>query len=165
MKTAALLKITIKPSRRLLFIEWVAHFSASGAVLAAGLPTWTVVLLMMVIGTSLGYVHRRWRMQHGVLVLHGDGRLEKVGAGDTADELIVHPHTTVLPFLIVLLYRYNGRTGSLVVLGDSLAREDFRQLRLWLRWRAAKVFAKESSSATDAAPSPMRGARSPDNPG
>jgi len=165
MKTAAPLKIIIKPSRRLLFIEWAAHLFASGAVLASGLPRWTVVLLLIVTGMSMTYMHRRWRVQHGVLVLHGDGRLEKVGAGDTADDLVLHPHTTVLPFLVVLLYRQNGRGGSLVLLDDSCIGDDFRQLRLWLRWRAAKLFVKDANPETDAARSPVRGAEPRDNRG
>lgn len=72
------------------------------------------------------------------LILHGDGRLEKVGADGTANELVPHPHTTVLPFLVVLLYRQDGRLTALTLLADSLAAEDFRQLRLWLRWRMAQ---------------------------
>lgn len=165
MKTASSLKITIKPSRRLLFIEWAAYFLAAVAVLAAGLPTGTVVLLLAVLGMSLVYARRHSPAQSGVLMLHGDGRLEKVGAGDTADELVLHPHTTMLPFLVVLLYRQNGRSGSLVLLDDSCIEGDFRRLRLWLRWRAAKLFVKDANPGKDAAQSPARGAESPDNPG
>ena len=71
------------------------------------------------------------------LVLGGDGEIEIVGADGTAKEAVVHPHTVVLSFLVVLLYRSEGRLRSLTLLGDSLADEDFRQLRLWLRWRPA----------------------------
>jgi hypothetical protein len=65
----------------------------------------------------------------------GDGSIEIVGADGTASEAVVHPHTLVLSFLVVLLYRCQGRLRALTLLGDSLAEEDFRQLRLWLRWR------------------------------
>jgi hypothetical protein len=67
--------------------------------------------------------------------LGGDGSIEIVGADGTASEAVVHPHTLVLSFLVVLLYRCQGRLRALTLLGDSLAEEDFRQLRLWLRWR------------------------------
>ena len=43
----------------------------------------------------------------------------------------------VLPFLVVLLYRSEGRLCTLTLLGDSLPADQFRQLRLWLRWRPA----------------------------
>jgi hypothetical protein len=75
-------------------------------------------------------------LQVSALVLGGDGSIEKVGADGTASKAVVHPHTLVLSFLVVLLYRSEGRLGSLTLLGDSLADDDFRQLRLWLRWRA-----------------------------
>jgi hypothetical protein len=41
-----------------------------------------------------------------------------------------------LSFLVVLLYRQQGRLHSMTLLGDSISEEDFRQLRLWLRWRS-----------------------------
>jgi hypothetical protein len=49
----------------------------------------------------------------------------------------IHPHTLVLSFLVVLLYRQQGHLRSQTLLSDSCGAEDFRQLRLWLRWRAA----------------------------
>jgi hypothetical protein len=49
----------------------------------------------------------------------------------------VHPHTLVLSFLVVVLYRQDGGLRSLTLLADSLTAEDFRQLRLWLNWRSA----------------------------
>jgi hypothetical protein len=71
------------------------------------------------------------------IVLRGDGNIEIVGADATANEAVVHPHTLVLSFLVVLLYRQQGRLRFLTLPGDSLAAEDFRQLRLWLRWQSA----------------------------
>jgi toxin CptA len=70
------------------------------------------------------------------LILGGDGDIEIVGVDGTASEAVVHPHTLVLSFLVVLLYRSQGRLRFLTLLGDSLAAEDFRRLRLWLRWRS-----------------------------
>jgi len=137
MKPVASLSVSIKPSRRLLLIQSLAHVVAVGAVLAATLPSWLAVVLLLLIGASLARVRRL--PQDETLLLRGDGRLEKVGAGDTACELIVHPHTLVLPFLVVLLYRQEGRLRSLTLLADSLAVEDFRQLRLWLRWRSTEA--------------------------
>ena len=107
---------------------------SAGAVLAANPPSWLAAAFLVLIGASLARVRRASPTE--TLILRGDGRIEKVGAGDTACELIVHPHTLVLSFLVVLLYRQQGRLRSLTLLGDSLEAEDFRQLRLWLRWRS-----------------------------
>ena len=70
------------------------------------------------------------------MILESDGGIEIVGADGTASEAVVHPHTLVLSFLVVLLYRQQGRLRSMTLLEDSLPDEDFRQLRLWLRWRS-----------------------------
>ena len=134
MKPVAPLSVSIKPSRRLLLIQLTAHVVAAGAVLAATVPSWLAAVLLVLIGASLA--RQRAPLQVVSLVLRGDGRLETVGADGTATEAVVHPHTLVLSFLVVLLYRQEGRLRSLTLLGDSLDAEDFRQLRLWLRWRS-----------------------------
>lgn len=134
MKRVAPLSISITPSRRLLLIQSLAHVATAMAVLAATVPPWLAAVLLMMIGASLARLRRA--MPISGLVLNGDGRLEIVGADDTASEVIVHPHTFVLSFLVVLLYRQERRLRSLTLLADSLAAEDFRQLRLWLRWRS-----------------------------
>jgi len=134
MKPVAPLSVSIRPSRRLLLIQLAAHVVAAGAALAAALPSWLAAILLILIGASLARL--RGMSPVATLVLRGDGRLEKVGADGTATEVIVHPHTLVLSFLVVLLYREQGRLRSLTLLADSLAAEDFRQLRLWLRWRS-----------------------------
>jgi toxin CptA len=43
---------------------------------------------------------------------------------------------TVLPWLCVLHIEYGGHRFRLRVLPDSIAPEDFRRLRVWLKWRA-----------------------------
>jgi len=134
MNAVAPLSVPIKPSRRLLLIQSLAHAVAAGAVLAATVPSWLAAILLLAIGASLARARRATPVQ--TLLLRGDGQLETVGAGGTANEAMVHSHTLVLSFLIVLLYRQQGRLRSLTLLGDSLAVEDFRQLRLWLRWRS-----------------------------
>ncbi len=135
MKAVAPFSVSLKPSRRLLAIQSLAHLVAAGAVLAANLPAWLAVVCLLLVGASLARMRRPLRVS--ALVLGGDGSIEKVGADGTASRAVVHPHTLVLSFLVVLLYRSEGRLGSLTLLGDSLAEEDFRQLRLWLRWRAS----------------------------
>lgn len=134
MKPVATLPVSIKPSRRLLLVQLLAHAIAAGAVLASAIAPWIAALLLLLVGASLA----RLRAATSVtgLLLHGDGRCETVGADGTANEAVIHPHTLVLAFLVVLLYRQDGRLRSLTLLGDSLPNEDFRQLRLWLRWRS-----------------------------
>ena len=134
MKPATSLFVPIRPSRRLLLILCSAHIAAAVAVLAAALPSWLMAALLTAIGISLANL-RRMSPASG-LVLRGDGQLEIVGADGTASAALLHSHTLVLSFLVVLLFRQSGRLRSITLLADSLVVEDFRQLRLWLRWRA-----------------------------
>ena len=135
MKPVAALTIPLRPSRQLLLVQSMAHVVAAGAVLASTIPSWLAALLLLVVGLSLARQSRP--LPVAAIVLRGDGNIEIVGADGTASEAVVHPHTLVLSFLVVLLYRQQGRLRSLTLPGDSLASEDFRQLRLWLRWQSA----------------------------
>ena len=134
MKPVATRSVAIKSSHRLLFIQSLAHLAAAAAVLASHVPSWLAALLLLLVGASLARLRRLLPVTG--LVLGGDGRLQTVAADGTASEATVHAHTLVLSFLVVLLYRQHGRLRALTLPGDSLSAEDFRQLRLWLRWRS-----------------------------
>jgi toxin CptA len=134
MKAVAPLSLAIRPSRRLSLIQIVAHLVAIGAVLAATLPSWLAAVFLVLVGASLA--RQRRKPSVASLILRGDGQLETVGADGTASEAAVHPHTLVMSYLVVLLYRQQGHLRALTLLADSLEAEDFRRLRLWLRWRA-----------------------------
>lgn len=60
--------------------------------------------------------------------------------GETAEGALidtwVHPHTLVLPGLVVLLLKEEagGRLRSLVLPKDALAAMEHRRLRRWLLW-------------------------------
>jgi len=132
---AAPLSLSLRPSRRLALALSVAHVVAAAAVLASALPAWLAALLVVLIGASLAYQRRP--LPVASLVLRGEGRIETVDAGGATAEAAIHPHTLVLAWIVVLLYRQRGRLSALTLLSDSLDPEDFRQLRVWLRWRAA----------------------------
>jgi toxin CptA len=134
MKAGGPLAVALKPSRRLFWIQVLAHAVAAGAVLATTAPSWLIALLLLLIAISLARTRRTARPKG--LILRADGGLEIVGADGTASDANLHPHSLVLSFLVVLLYRQEGRLRGLTLLGDSLTAEDFRQVRLWLRWRS-----------------------------
>ncbi len=134
MQPVAPLTIHLAPSRRLLAIQLAAHFVAVAAVLVAGIPGWVAALLLMLVGYSLA--RQRNAELPASLNLRDEGRFEKVGADGTVTEAVVLPHTLVIASLIILLYRAEGRTSAMTLASDSLAREDARELRIWLRWRA-----------------------------
>ncbi|MBP6636353.1 MAG: hypothetical protein KA179_01625 [Sulfuritalea sp.] len=134
MQPGAPLTIPLKPSRHLLAIQLAAHGIAAASVLLSSIPGWMAALTLVLVGYSLARLRAaRFPVR---LILRDQGQFETVGADDTATEALVHPQTVVMAALIVLLYRQEGRVRSLTLASDSLAPEDARQLRLWLRWRA-----------------------------
>ena len=137
MKPTAPLSLSLKPSRRLLAVQLGAHLIAAFAVLLSATPGWLAALLLVAVGLSVSLL-RKSTLPSG-LILHADGRCEGVGADNAAHEVVVLPQTVVLSWLVVLLHRQQGRTRAWVLAGDSLDADDFRQLRLWLRWRATEA--------------------------
>lgn len=72
------------------------------------------------------------------LRLGGKGDLmlrTNVGADKTA---LILPGTAVLPGMIVLLLRVEGKRTPLVLMADALQPDDYRRLRVWLNWRAKR---------------------------
>jgi toxin CptA len=143
MKPVAPVSVLLNPSRRLLVLQSLAHVVAAGAVAASTIPFWLAGLLLILVGFSWARVRRRSALTG--LVLRGDGGIETIGPDAASIAAVIHPHTLVLSFLVVLLYRQNNRLQALTLLGDSLSAEDFRQLRLWLRWRGSTRSAESIS--------------------
>jgi toxin CptA len=135
MPSDATLSIPLRPSRRLAAALAVAHLVAAAAVLLAALPGWLAALLLLAVGASLA--RSRLAGVVAVLRLGRDGGFETVGADGTAMAAEVDAQTLVLGWLVVLVYRVEGRRRALVLPGDALDAEDARRLRVWLRWRAA----------------------------
>ena len=97
-----------------------------------------VALLILILASAWrNLVRQRGPKSIVGLSLRGDGRLEFSRRDGTHGEAGIHPHTTVTAQFAVLLLCQAGRSEVLVLLPDALAREDFRLLRLWLRWRTA----------------------------
>ena len=133
------LNLTLLASRRLAIMLLVAHAGAIAMLAAISAPLWIRALLFLLIAWSawhsLQKIHGSLRIIR--LILKADGRLEYLRLSGESGEATVHPNSTVMPQLTVLLLRLEKGSEPLIVLPDSLNAEDFRQLRLWLRWRAA----------------------------
>ncbi|MFA7279686.1 MAG: protein YgfX [Sterolibacterium sp.] len=132
------LALTLQGSRRLDLLLLAAHGFALAVLGAISAPDWMRWILLLLVCCSFGLT---WQRTHGVkrivrLLLRADGKLEYVRSNGETGETRVHPHSTVTPYLTVLLLRFDMRLEALVLLPDSLPEEAYRQLRLWLRWQA-----------------------------
>ncbi len=134
------LTLSLRRSRRLTVRLAAAHAMAAAAVLPLSLPWWLkIVLLTAILGSTWrSLIRLRGPRRICRLTLKDDGQLAFSRADGSAGEARLHPQTTVMAFLCVLLLRVRGRVEALVLLPDALDAEDFRQLRLWLRWRGAR---------------------------
>ena len=78
------------------------------------------------------FVSLRLAIEEGVSCLKDDG---------TSVHATVLPGSTVFGWLVVLQFRIDGdsKVNALTLLPDHMSYEEFRILRLWLRWNNTKV--------------------------
>jgi toxin CptA len=154
------LTFDIAPSRWLRLAVAMTHVLAGMAVLMADLRAWLQGVILVLVTASLA-----WSMRRGSLIelrCQPDGRLAISAVSNQSPAVIasearqsswlaveVRPETVVLPWLVVLRYRCaeGGRTQTAAILPDSLDEDDFRRLRVWLKWRAVVRSAAEAPVA------------------
>ncbi len=131
------LPLRCQPSRSLLGILLGLHLLAAAALFLAGLPDWARWAGVLTLAVGAAFQLRRQETTE--LRLEPDGSLLLRSGEDEWRPAAVLAQTSVSPWLSVLRYRLEGegRARSLAVLPDSLPADDFRRLRVWLRWRAA----------------------------
>ena len=138
---ALMLTIAIKPSRRLALLLCVAHAAAAGASLLLDLPIWLKILLVLLIGASCGvYLYSTALLRSGGAVvgleIKDDGALSfqtrrgEWREGTLLGSSFVSPHLTILN--IGMEGRFFAR--HVVIMPDCVDAEDFRRLRVRLRW-------------------------------
>lgn len=114
-----------------------AHLLAMVVVALPGWPSEIVLFLLVGAGASMLVSWHQWQLRIGCLRLYHDGQIEcrLVGRESFVSAELLRG-TTIHPWLTVL--RLETAEGRIVVtiLPDSMVAEDFRRLRLWMRWRA-----------------------------
>ena len=133
--------IVLRISRRLSLLLLAVHLGAMAALVLAALPPVLQVAGAVAIVASGAWLCRRLAGRRRVcrMTPRADGKLELQRADGSGGTASVLAGSTLLPWLVVLLTRCEDRRQALILLADALAAEDFRVLRLWLRWRAEIV--------------------------
>jgi toxin CptA len=125
--------IELRRSRFLVFLLLLFHSLAAACALA--LPWLLRLALLGLIGLSA------WRsLQPSKIVglrLSERGGLDCLLTGSERTTALLLPDSVVFNQLIVLRMRIGEarRIVSIPLLPDSMSAEQFRMLRLWLRWR------------------------------
>ena len=137
-----LLVVHLKPSRNLAVILGFAHFAAAGLLWPLALP-----VVVKLTGTAVLAVSLIFYLRHYAL-LRSPG---SVVAFELSDEMACTLETRrgerivcallgssfVAPYLTVLNLKPEEKifTRSVVILSDGINAEEFRQLRVLLRWK------------------------------
>lgn len=136
------MKIILRPSRILTAILVLAHGAAIAVVALAGMPFWLELIAIAALVASLVFDVRQTallRAPDAVITLEiaSDDKLSIQTRRSEWIECEVLGSTYVTSFLTILNLkgRDSGRNTRAVILPDSLDAEDFRKLRVWLRWK------------------------------
>lgn len=136
------LKIEVGSSRQFATLLVAMHGFAAVIFWVVPLPYWLAAMLMPVFLGSAGYYLKRdcFRALPRSLValrLQTDCRCDFQTRAGSWHEAVLLGSSFVSPNLTVLnLKPVGGRLAKhLVILPDAVDAEDFRRLRVWLKWR------------------------------
>jgi toxin CptA len=137
-----MLRINLRPSLLLAGILALAHGAVLLVIALIGIPMWTKITAAVVIVSSGAYCIRRYALLKGAdapvaLVISPNNAFSFDTRSGECCECRVLDGTYVKPYLTVLdLQSADGRAiRRIVLVPDSLHAEDFRRLRVWLRWK------------------------------
>ncbi|MFZ5512506.1 MAG: protein YgfX [Pseudomonadota bacterium] len=141
-------RIPLRPSLRLAMLLALAHAAAAVALWTAALPAALSLggglLVLYSLWHSMGRHALRWHRRAPVeLEIGNDSTLGVRTRTGEWTELTVSPASTLFPGLAVILCRTrdNGHARPIAVFADALCPDDWRSLRVWLRWRAVRPVA------------------------
>ncbi len=131
------IQIELRRSRLLAFLTVALHVLAIGCLLLLPWPALARGMLVLIVALSAWHALRPSPV--GGLRLGEGGELAILRADSEPVAAVVQPDTAVFSWLVVLRVRNerDDRLDSLVLLPDSMSAEQFRLLRLWLRWLAS----------------------------
>jgi len=140
--------IALRRSRLLLVLTVLLHGLAAASLVVLPWPLSIRLLLLALLAWSLWQQIFRPSTVVG-LCLAASGELSCQFANGEQAFVRVQPDSVVFSQLLVLRIRdgESGRLETLALLPDSMPSEQFRVLRLWLRWR---VDARDQREGGDA---------------
>ncbi|MHB1677340.1 MAG: protein YgfX [Sulfuriferula sp.] len=127
------LNVPLQQSKLLLRLAMSAHALAIAALWLATLSEiWQIGGTVMLGGSAIYYFYQLHRDAVSAIEADDSGyRLLNRGSWVTAQL----EHALVTATLTVIEFKQeNGQRVSLVLLPDSVAADDYRRLRVWLRW-------------------------------
>jgi len=147
------LRIDIRPSRLLAGALVLVHVVALCAIwisVGGWLRYAGAAAIFASLASTLAAALQRAGRSVVSLEMQKDGRASWRERGGKADEGTLGRSHFVSPFLVVLeLKSADGRVRRVIFLADSAAPEDFRRLKVWLRWRRKSDRAERNNLTED----------------
>jgi toxin CptA len=136
--------IVLRPSPTLALLIALVHGGGLACLPPVALAVWIKLALAAALGVSLVLSLRRMALLRAPnaiveLVLGSDGTLQFVQENGQGGNAAVLADSAVHALMTVVRLQPEGErwARSVVVLPDSTDGEQFRRLRIWLRWQAA----------------------------
>lgn len=137
-----MLKTSLKPSRQLAVLLVLAHAAAAGAALAVEIPVvLKIALTLLIAGSCAAYLYGPALLRSdeaivGLEIGEGGGLSFQTRRGEWQEGTLLGS-SFVAPYLTVLNIKATGKRFArhVVILPDSIDAEDFRRLRVRLRWQ------------------------------
>lgn len=133
--------MALRPSYWLAALLIIAHAAIAGLLMLLALPYWVkiaAVLLLLTNAARAVYQHALRRSRHAITELaFSDRETIRLTLRDGSSHGgRVLGSSTIGTGLTLLNIAIDGRRlpVHVVLLGDSLSANDFRRLRVWLRW-------------------------------
>jgi len=137
-----ILTVHLKPSLRLTVILSLAHLAAASLLWPLALPFAVKVVSVPILVISLTYYLRKDALLNAndaVVVFELSDEMQCTLTPRSGETIVcsILGSTFVAPYLIVLNLKPAGKSfmRSVVILADGIDAEEFRQLRVWLRWK------------------------------
>lgn len=138
----AILSIYRQPSHQLAIILSLAHFAAAGLLWPLALSWGIKVIIVAALIISLIHYLRQDALltaSNAVVALELSDEMPctLITRSGKSITCTILGSTFVAPYLTVLNLKLAGKffMCSVVILPDSMDTEQFRQLRVWLRWK------------------------------
>jgi toxin CptA len=135
--------VLLRPSRVLAIVVGLMHGAAVALLLPLALPVWlkgslAAAVLVSLAGALRGALQRR-SQSITRLTLSDEGILTFEQKDGRRMSAAVALDSTVFGLLAVVRLQVQGerRMRTLIVLPDALEADQFRHLRVWLRWRTS----------------------------
>lgn len=137
-----MLKVGLRPSWILAAILAAAHGAAIVIIALVSMPLWLELIAIAALAANLIYEIRHTvslRAPDAVVALEiasDDALSIQTRRGDWIRcEVLGSTYVTYLLVILNLKDLEYGRVKRAVILPDSIDAEDFRKLRVWLRWK------------------------------